>query len=99
MVLGKYLGNDLMKSKASVIELFRKYGGEYSNNNIVQQFHTHPGGKLGATESNPGMSTDVKNLQTTKPLISNATFIILYRINGQKKPEEYDYTHQYRTKK
>ncbi|WP_378187913.1 RHS repeat-associated core domain-containing protein [Aquimarina sp. W85] len=100
IVLGKYNNNDRTKSSASVIGLVKKYGLDgYSDNNIVQQFHTHPDGKLGATQSAPGQSQDIKNLQNAKPKISNATFIILYRINGQKKPAEYDYTHEYRPKK
>jgi uncharacterized protein RhaS with RHS repeats len=98
MVLGKYINNDLTHSYGSPQELRNKYGNSYSTNNIIQQFHTHPNGILGATESNPELSTDVERLQTDKPLIPNASFIILYRVMGQVKPEEYDYTHEYRPK-
>jgi hypothetical protein len=73
-----------------------KYGASFSNNNILQEFHTHPDGKLGATQSAPGLSQDVTGLQVQKPLIPNASFIILYRIPGQIQPGEYDYTHEYR---
>ena len=72
-----------------------KYGVNYSDNNILQEFHTHPDGKLGATQSDPGLSQDVRSLQGQKPLIPNASFIILYRIKGQVQPAEYDYTHEY----
>jgi RHS repeat-associated protein len=99
VVLGKYKENDRTTSYGSVTELNKKYGANFSLNNVIQQFHTHPDGKLGATQSAPGQSQDVTSLQNAKPLISNATFIILYRINGQKKPAEYDYTHEYRPKK
>jgi RHS repeat-associated protein len=99
IVLGKYKKNDRTTSYGSVTELNKKYGANFSLNNVTQQFHTHPDGKLGATQSTPGQSQDVTSLQNAKPLISNATFIILYRINGQKKPAEYDYTHEYKPKR
>jgi len=99
IVLGKYKSNLRVESGGSPVELMRKYGGSYSHNNILQQFHTHPDGELGATKSAPGQSTDVENLQKDKPRIPNASFIILYRIAGQVKPGEYDYTHEYRPKK
>lgn len=99
MVIGKYVNNEFDKSSATVRELRTKYGGDYSNNNVLQEFHTHPGGKLGATQSNPELSTDVKSLQNSKPLMPNASFIILYRLAGQEKPAEYDFTHEYRPKK
>ena len=63
-------------------------------NNILEQFHTHPNSELGATQSNPEHSQDVTNLQWQKPLMPNASFIILYRIAGQEGPGEYNYTHE-----
>lgn len=33
-----------------------------------------------------------------KPLIPNATFIMLYRVIGKEKLWEYNYTHEYRPK-
>jgi uncharacterized protein RhaS with RHS repeats len=96
MVLGKYINNTLTKSYGTHYELRKKYGVNYSSNNILQQFHTHPDGKLGATQSAPELSDDISALQNDKPLIPNASFIILYRIMGKVKPEEYDYTHEYR---
>jgi RHS repeat-associated protein len=99
MVLGKYVNNDNTNSYGSVTELIKKYRANFSFNNVIQQFHTHPDGKLGATQSTPGQSQDVTGLQRDKQLISNATFIILYRINSQKKPAEYDYTHEYKPQK
>jgi RHS repeat-associated protein len=95
MVLGKYINNEFDKSYGTPQELRNKYGVNYSDNNILQDFHTHPDGKLGATQSNPGLSQDVRSLQGQKPLIPNASFIILYRIAGQVQPAEYDYTHEY----
>ena len=80
-------------------ELALKYGDKYSKNNILQDFHTHPNGTLGATESAPHLSDDVRTLQSGKSYAPNASFIILYRVTGQAKPEEYDYTHEYRPKK
>jgi len=96
MVLGKYKNNTLTESRGSVTDLIKKYGDNFSFNNILQEFHTHPNGELGATQSAPTLSDDVKCLQSDKPKIPNASFIILYRITGQEKPGEYDYTHEYR---
>ncbi len=96
MVLGKYINNTLTESRGSVTDLMRKYGDNFSFNNILQEFHTHPNGELGATQSAPGLSQDVTTLQNDKPKILNASFIILYRILGQVQPAEYDYTHNYR---
>lgn len=95
MVLGKYVDNKVDESHADARELAKKYGSNYSTNNILQDFHTHPNGELGATQSAPQLSTDVQTLQGQKPLIPNASFIILYRIAGQEQPAEYDYTHEY----
>jgi RHS repeat-associated protein len=99
MVLGKYLNNSNTESYGSVRELALKYGVDFSRNNILQEFHTHPDGKLGATQSAPNLSQDVTSLQSGKSYAPNASFIILYRILGQKKPGEYDYTHEYRPKR
>lgn len=95
MVLGKYVNNEFDKSYGTPQELRNKYGANYSDNNILQDFHTHPKGELGATQSAPELSQDVRSLQGQKPLIPNASFIIVYRIAGQEKPAEYDYTHEY----
>ena len=97
IVLGKYVSNDYTTSKGNAMGLISKYGVNYSNNNILQEFHTHPDGKLGATQSDPGLSQDVRSLQGQKPLIPNASFIILYRIPGQVQSGEYNYTHEYIT--
>lgn len=96
MVLGKYKNNTLTKSYGSPQELQKKYGNIFSFDNILQEFHTHPNGELGATQSAPEQSQDVNALQNDKALIPNASFIILYRIIGQEQPAEYDYTHEYR---
>ena len=99
MVLGKYVDNEFQKSYGTPQGLMEKYGVNYSNNNILQDFHTHPKGELGATQSAPELSADVRTLQNDKPLLPNASFIILYRIAGQVKPAEHDYTHEYTPKK
>jgi uncharacterized protein RhaS with RHS repeats len=98
MVLGKYLDNTYTESSGSPNALQNKYGVNFSFNNILQEFHTHPNGLLGATQSAPELSQDVTTLQKDKPFIPNASFIILYRIAGQVIPGEYDYTHEYRPK-
>lgn len=99
MLLTKYKANKLESSYGEPSELGRKYGDNNYSNNIFEQFHTHPDGKLGATESDPEQSKDVEKLQIEKRLMPNARFIILYRIRGQKEPGEYSYTHEYRPKK
>ena len=95
MVLGKYQDNELDKSSGTTRALQNKYGNKFSFNNIVQEFHTHPNGQLGSTQSDPELSQDVKGLQNDRPFMPNASFIILYRISGQTAPAEYDYTHEY----
>ncbi|HLN95632.1 MAG TPA: RHS repeat-associated core domain-containing protein [Flavobacterium sp.] len=95
MVLGAYKNNSYMASYATPVELLRKYRAEYSASKIVQAFHTHPDGELGATQSAPWLSSDVKDLQRDKPQTPNATYIVLYWRMGDEKPEEYDYTHEY----
>lgn len=99
MVLGKYKDNTNTESYGTLGALQTKYGSNFSFGNVLQEFHTHPDGKLGATESSPGLSQDVTGLQNDKPFIPNASFIILYRITGQEQPGEYDYTHHYKPKK
>jgi hypothetical protein len=95
MVLGNYNGNKVDASSGSTIELENKYGGNFSLKNVLQVFHTHPNGQLGATQSAPNLSSDVTNLQTDKQFMPNASFIVLYRMTSQGKPEEYDYTHEF----
>jgi len=99
MVLGKYINNRATKSYGSVVELQKKYGENFSFNNVYEQFHTHPNGELGATKFAPELSQDVKALQNDKPFVPNAIFIVLYRKTGQEEPEEYNYTHNYKPKK
>ena len=99
MVIGKYKDNTrTMSISTRGTELVRKYGVDnYSQNNVLQVFHTHPDGELGAIVSaNPSISTDYRNLQNQKPFLPNARFLILRRIPGQRKPDEYDYTHHYK---
>lgn len=99
MLLTKYKANSRTEAFGDPRELMSKYGINNTLNSIVQQFHTHPDGNTGATESDPHLSQDVKRLQIEKPLMPNASFIILYRVTGRVKPEKYDYTHEYRPKK
>jgi RHS repeat-associated protein len=95
IVLGGYKNNLVDKSYGTTTELRNKYGDRFSLNNLLQDFHTHPNGQLGATQSNPELSQDVKSLQNDRPFMPNASFIILYRVAGQATPAEYDYTHEY----
>jgi RHS repeat-associated protein len=99
MLIGKYLNNNFTQSYGGTNKLQNKYGANFSLNNILQQFHTHPNGETGATQYAPELSKDITTLQNDKPFIPNASFIILYRSTGQIKPKEYDYTHNYRPKK
>ncbi len=100
VLLGKYIDNTFDQSYGTPYGLAKKYGDKFSLNNFLEQFHTHPRGTgTGATESAPGISKDIEGLQNDKFFMPNASFIILYRIAGQVKPEEYDYTHEYRPKK
>ncbi|UPT69695.1 MAG: RHS repeat-associated core domain-containing protein [Flavobacterium sp. JAD_PAG50586_2] len=92
MVLGKYVDNTYTSSNATPRELVLKYGANYSGNNMVQQFHTHPDGELGATESAPQISKDVEARRHDLQTIPNASFIVLYRISGQSEPGEFNYT-------
>lgn len=93
MLLNKYIYSKNDHSEGGPGALAAKYGANFSPaTGILQDFHTHPDGKLGATESNPSISDDVNSLHSDKPQIPNASFIILYRNQGQEKPAEYDYT-------
>ena len=96
MLIGNYENNSRTESSSSPADLVRKYRDSYSHDNIQGAFHTHPDGKLGATQSAPHQSADVQNLQRDKPSLPNASFYILYRVQGQSKPGKYDYTHEYR---
>jgi RHS repeat-associated protein len=99
MLLCNYKKNDLRKSYGSHVALQEKFGADFSFSNILQIFHTHPMGQLGATKYAPERSGDVEALQIDKPFVPNAHFIVLYRVAFQKKPGEYDYTKEYKPKK
>jgi RHS repeat-associated protein len=98
--LGKYKFNFFDKSNMTSPTLIaRDYGDKFNSENIMQVFHTHPNGTLGATGSSyPELSTDYQGLQIHKPNAPNARFLILIRVQGQTNPEEYDYTHLYQSK-
>lgn len=72
-----------------------KYGDQFYWQNVIQEFHTHPNGELGATASAPNLSDDVRTMQSDKQKIIYASFIVLYRVAGKELPAEYDYTHEY----
>lgn len=95
VLLGNYEKNSRTESISSPADLVRKYKNSYSHSNIQEVFHTHPDGKLGATQSAPHLSNDVSNLRQDKPSLPNALFFVLYRIQGHSKPGKYDYTHEY----
>ena len=99
VLLGHYKDNTRTKSYCSPVAFTKKYRGRFSFANFQEAFHTHPDGLLGATQSAPELSEDVKNLQKDKPSVPNAQYFILYRIPGQSKPGKYDYTHEYRSSK
>jgi len=99
VLLGHYKDNTRTKSYCSPVAFTKKYRGRFSFANFQEAFHTHPDGLLGATQSAPELSEDVKNLQKDKPSVPNAQYFILYRITGQSKPGKYDYTHEYRSSK
>ena len=99
VLLGNYENNSKTKSSSSLADLIKKYRDDFSFNNVTEAFHTHPDGKLGATQSAPHLSKDVKNLQRDKPVVPNAIYFILYRVQGQSKPATYDYTDKYRAPK
>ncbi|MDH5380573.1 MAG: RHS repeat-associated core domain-containing protein, partial [Cyclobacteriaceae bacterium] len=101
IVIGKYKKNTNTESLGSPSELTMKYYFKYNKNNVVQIFHTHPDGKLGATQSSPELSQDVKNMQNERDegAAPNASYLILYRIFGQSKPAEFKYNHHYKPPK
>ncbi len=99
VVIGKYKNNTTTQSFVSLQALNQKYGNSFSYENVLQHFHTHPDGKLGATLSAPHLSADVRALQNSKPFLPNAQFIIVYQTQGQETYEEYDYTFNYRPNK
>ncbi len=100
VVLGKYKHNSVTKSKMpGPLKFMSKYGDEYSANNIMEAFHTHPNNNIGAIGSSaPEKSTDYKSLQIQKPNIPNASFVVYRRVIGQKGPVPYDYTFHYKEK-
>ncbi len=92
MLLGKYEKNTYTSSFGSHREIVLKYGNNFSSNNILEEFHTHPDGQIGATQYGSDISIDVKGKNRDIKYSPNASFIVLYRIPGQVKPAEYDYT-------
>lgn len=64
--------------------------GDFKQENVYLDFHTHPDGKLGATESCPDFSKDVRRMRNMQHDRPNASYIILYR--PSYKMEEYNYT-------
>ncbi len=92
VLLGKYENNSYDESYGSAINLINKYGKNFSFKNIFEEFHTHPNGQIGATQHGADISKDVRSKNRDILFSPNAKFIVLYRIFGQKKPGEYDYT-------
>ena len=81
MVLGKYINNTLTESRGSVTDLIQKYGDNFSFNNILQEFHTHPNGELGATQSAPNFHKTLKLFKMISGLYP--TQVLLYCIELQ----------------
>ena len=92
VLINKYMRNSYDKSYGSFNPLNKKYRENFSVCNILEDFHTHPDGKLGATMTNPMLSTDVINMHKMKKYMPRTKFIVLYRCPGQEIPEEYNYT-------
>ena len=90
IVIGKYNKNTYTSSYCNPTAIANKYKDSFSQTNIFLSFHTHPEGKLGATQSNPEMSQDIQFMRKAKENAPNAAFIILYRQLFEM--EEYDYT-------
>jgi hypothetical protein len=80
MLLPKYKFNTRTTSHGNPSKLGKKYRDNYSSNNILEVFHTHPDGSTGATQSHPDKSSDVARLQIDKPMAPKASFIILIAI-------------------
>lgn len=92
ILINSYKRNTYNKSNTNYYLLRCKYGTNFSMNNIIEDFHTHPEGKLGATFEAPEISVDVLSKKAIQSGMPNAKFIILFRIFGQEEPETYDYT-------
>ena len=89
IVIGKYIDNNYTSSICNPMEISKKYK-DFTPLNVVLDFHTHPNGNLGATESAPELSKDIRIKRNTKENAPNAIFLILYRPSYEMK--EYDYT-------
>ena len=89
IVIGKYIDNTYTSSICNPMEISKKYK-DFTPLNVVLDFHTHPNGNLGATESAPELSKDIRIKRNTKENAPNAIFLILYRPSYEMK--EYDYT-------
>ncbi len=88
--IGRYATNKNKECHFGLGSLRRKYGNNFSLNNVMGDYHTHPDGQLGATRDAPSLSDDVKNKNKNRPGLPNATFTVVYRPYTEM--EEYDYT-------
>ncbi len=90
IVIGKYKNNTYTSSKCNPGAIAKKYKENFTSINLYLNFHTHPDGKLGATESAPELSDDIQIMRGEKNNMPKATFLVLYRPSYEMK--EYDYT-------
>lgn len=90
IVIGKYKNNTYTSSKCNPGAIAKKYKENFTSINLYLNFHTHPDGKLGATESAPELSDDIQIMRGEKNNMPKATFLVLYRPSYEM--EEYDYT-------
>ena len=88
--IGKYNKNTYTSSFCIPFALAEKYKESFATKNIVLKFHTHPDGNLGATQSAPNLSKDIRKMREEKKIMPNATFLVLY--NYKSNMEEYNYT-------
>ncbi len=94
ILINKYKHNTYTSSYGNTNALAKKYIDNFSLDKILITFHTHPNGELGATFYAPEISTDIEIMTRNRQTLHNARFIILYRSQGQDKPQEYDYTEE-----
>jgi len=88
--IGSYKNNEYDKSFCSGNALHRKYLQYFKQEWVYMDFHTHPDGKLGATQQSPELSTDVQRMRRLKLARPNAIYYVLYRQYSEI--QEYNYT-------
>ena len=88
--IGSYKNNKYDVSSCSGNALHHKYLDCFEQEWVYMDFHTHPDGKLGATQQCPELSGDVHRMRRLKSARPNASYVVLYRQYSEM--QEYDYT-------